>query len=363
LTRGLFVPAHKVLQFSHFGRNEPGGDFGIISYGVRKVWLNLGQALVMMMLLLCTMSCGRIVYDLLDLESDSQGKDTGSGVDIGSESDGPGTDTILDTGGDSGSGTSTLNDTGQDTGSGEDTDTGGGDTGWETSTYPQCSGQPDFAACVVVTVPDRSYDICVEGLCVSPGCGDTSCNVPGPHFSLADTHQRICYDDTSLMSCPLPGQDFFGQDAQYGWDLTHDASERYTRITPVANQSVVQDNVTGLVWQGCSAGLSGGYCEIGVHSEYTWEAALAYCDSLAWAGHMDWRLPDHYEHLSIVDRGRVEPAIDRVFFPETASERFWSSSSYGYNLGHAWCIDLFDGFMDDADKDLSFRVRCVRSDK
>jgi hypothetical protein len=42
--------------------------------------------------------------------------------------------------------------------------------------------------CETLTNPDRTYDICVNEACVSPGCGDTTCNVPAPHFPLADTN-------------------------------------------------------------------------------------------------------------------------------------------------------------------------------
>jgi formylglycine-generating enzyme len=225
-----------------------------------------------------------------------------------------------------------------------------------------CSDKPDFTLCNVVTTPDRSYDICVSGLCVSPGCGDTTCNVPGPHFPLADTNQRKCYDNSSeMMTCPTSCEAFYGQDSHYGWDKHHAASERFTRNASVANQPVVQDNVTGLSWQGCAAGLSGNDCDVDTAAMYTWQEALAYCDGLDWGGHQDWRLPDPYELDSLVDLGRYSPSVDTTAFPATPSNDFWSSSTYADNPEIvAWMVYFGDGKVYLIEKYLAATARCVR---
>jgi len=214
----------------------------------------------------------------------------------------------------------------------------------------------------VVTTPDRHYDICVEGTCVSPGCGDATCNVPGPHFPLADTDQRLCYDDSAQIACPASGTAFFGQDAEYGWDTLHAESERFTGDTSTANQPVVIDNVTGLVWQGCAAGLTRNACDSGLAAKYSWQDALAYCDGLNWGGQQDWHLPDPYELHSIVDLGTASPPkIDTTAFPATPSNLFWSSSSVG--PGFAWYVDfdLYLGYVGNRSAGGNYYVRCVRS--
>ncbi len=33
--------------------------------------------------------------------------------------------------------------------------------------------------------------------------------------ALSDTGQTRCYNDTAEITCPAPGEDFYGQDAQY----------------------------------------------------------------------------------------------------------------------------------------------------
>ena len=151
-------------------------------------------------------------------------------------------------------------------------------------------------------------------MCVSPGCGDSTCNAPGPHFPLADTDERTCSNgSTGTIACPAPGQAYYGQDAQYGWDSLHLESERFTRSLSVASQPVVLDNVTGLTWQGCAAGRTGSDCATGQFATYTWQDAVAYCDALDWGGYQDWHLPDPYELDSIVDAGPT--GFDTTAFP------------------------------------------------
>lgn len=163
----------------------------------------------------------------------------------------------------------------------------------DTAPVADCAGQPDLTLCGVVTEPDRSYDICVGGECVSPGCGDTSCNSPAPHFTIP----------------PMSHHDYF---------------ERVPGEEPV-----VVDLVTGLHWQGCVAGRSGEACETGTLEQFTWDAALAYCDGLSWGGQDDWYLPDAYELLSIVDFAKGSPsnngiALDETLFPNPSSQ-VWTS--------------------------------------
>ncbi|MFH1922962.1 MAG: DUF1566 domain-containing protein, partial [Planctomycetota bacterium] len=183
----------------------------------------------------------------------------------------------------------------------------------------------DHTPCTVMTDPDYSYDICVEGGCLSPGaCGDATCNSPGPQFSMS----------------PAVGHADFTRTA----DL----------------EPVVTDNATGLVWQGCAAGLSGRDCATGGAATYTWQNALAHCDGLSWAGHADWRLPDSHELQSIVDYGSSGPAIDQIAFPLTPSSDFWSSSSCAADSSYAWLVSFGNGYVNLYGKVNGYNVRCVR---
>ncbi len=231
-------------------------------------------------------------------------------------------------------------------------------TGW--------SVRPDFSPCASVTVPDRDYDICVGGTCVSPGCGDVSCNPPGPNFRPADTNQRMCFSASAVVSCPgLAGSPecgtvaFCGEDPQYGWDVTNPAAARFTRGEPAPGEPVVTDNVTGLAWQGCVSGLSGGDCTVGALARADLAGSLEFCETLRWGGFEDWRLPDRLELISIVDYGRVDPAIDPAAFPATPSEQLRTLTTAPYSTGD-WAVDFELAGVEAVAQRTATPVRCVR---
>ncbi|MCP4677477.1 MAG: DUF1566 domain-containing protein [Deltaproteobacteria bacterium] len=260
-----------------------------------------------------------------------------------------------------------------DTDSDADTDTDS-DTDTDTGPAADCTGLDDFTLCVVDTVAlpngDLSYDICVNEACISPGsCDDASCNVPGPHFPLPDTNLRVCYDyytQTTCTSfpCNTDGSPILcGQDGQYGWDVTHEASERFTRDSSTVDQPIVEDSVSGLIWQGCANGLTGDNCTGGTVDTSDWYTALADCDGLDWGGHMDWRLPDPHELSTLLDRGKTAaPAIDVTAFPETPNSYFWSSSSRATAASDAWEVGFDFGVVTYYAKSFDRHVRCVRGE-
>lgn len=232
-----------------------------------------------------------------------------------------------------------------------------------------CKEQNDFARCQVTTLPDREYDICVDGACVSPGCGGNGCNSPGQSFILPDTNQTSCYDDgeAELEACPGPEDPFYGQDSQYRRedDGDGDGVPRFQRIMKVSHEPVVKDNITLLDWQGCRFGMFGENCEMEVGEEtFKWTDAVTECDRLKWGGFEDWRLPDEFELYSIVDKSANNPAIDwRVFPEELTYPNFWSSSTSIHGIATDWAILVsfsFGEFNHD-DKTMAHRVRCVRA--
>lgn len=280
--------------------------------------------------------------------------DTGSSQDT--ETEGLGTDfeTFLDS--DTGSETAFPVDGGDDD-AGLDSGDSDADTG--TGVF-DCTGLSDFTPCRVITSTDRDYDVCIDGQCVSPGCGDASCNVHGPHFPLADTNQRACYSLSSEIECPREGEDFYGQDAQYGWDVSNDSSLRYHRDLSVGDEPVIVDSVTSLVWQGCAAGYHSGDCSDGNAVSMSWTDSVEYCDGLEWGGYSDWRLPDEYEMESILDHGKHEWSFDEDVFQNGHVLWVWTSTSHvnvdGYYayVSMLWGMNYFD------DVDAEKGARCVR---
>jgi len=126
----------------------------------------------------------------------------------------------------------------------------------------------------------------------------------------------------------------------------------------------VSHTKTGLMWKQCSEGLSGAGCATGAATVHTWQAALQLADTLnagaGFAGFNDWRLPNIKELNSIVERQCFTPAINATLFPNTASNGYWSSSSYAATAAGAWGVG-FDGGGDGAYyKSGSGFVRLVR---
>jgi len=161
--------------------------------------------------------------------------------------------------------------------------------------------------------------------------------------SLPDTGQDQCYDNSTAMECPPPGQPFHGQDAQYE---IHPMS---FAVDP--DGLTVTDSVTGLVWQR------------GTYLSY-WPGAAAYCDGLTLAGHGDWRLPNRQDLLSIIDYGRAWPAIDTESFLGD-NQWTWSSSSSAADFNYVWVVAFMDGSVYSVMKDdglIPRSVRCVRGE-
>ncbi|NMC68838.1 MAG: DUF1566 domain-containing protein [Myxococcales bacterium] len=135
---------------------------------------------------------------------------------------------------------------------------------------------------------------------------------------------------------------------------------RFTR-TVTAGYPVVVDAATGLVWQGCPAGMTGDAASCsGTASTMSWQAALDYCQDSTLAGFSDWYLPSINELRSIVDNHQASPSIDRTFFPGTPSGMFWSSSSSAGSASNGWCVGFNLGNVSINDKTSTNYVRCVR---
>lgn len=157
---------------------------------------------------------------------------------------------------------------------------------------------------------------------------------------LPDTGQAICYDtDGTEINCPPAGQPLYGQDAQY-----QGAAPAYQEN---GNQTVT-DQHSGLMWIVSDGGI-----------QHTWQDALSYCKELVFAGQSDWRLPSKFELESIMDYGRVDPAINQVFGCQ--SSFYWSATPHAANPAYAWSVFCVDGADHWVHKSNNYDVRCVRT--
>lgn len=127
------------------------------------------------------------------------------------------------------------------------------------------------------------------------------------------------------------------------------------------NNGTVTDNVTGIMWRKCSAGLNNDSSCSGTISTMTWQEALDYCNGLSFAGYDDWRLPNVKEVRSLVDTSTNFPAINTTYFPNTPTNyEYWSSTTTAGYPANAFNMFFHHGFVGGGGKTNNGYARCVR---
>lgn len=185
-------------------------------------------------------------------------------------------------------------------------------------------------------------------------------------FTLPDTGQELCYDwDKTICDewhmegpvqvcdstpyCPDEGEDFYGQDAHYTLnppDLTDNGD------------GTITDHLTGLMWEQKT--------EENEALSYTYSDALTYCDELALAGHQDWRAPTREEFSTVLNFGRVSPALDIMYFPlytyaNPYEVYYWTTSTYHDDASQVWRMLISFGLIENGPIESSLhKIRCVR---
>ena len=202
-------------------------------------------------------------------------------------------------------------------------------------------------------------------------------NNGGAAFSTwPDTGQVTCYDAVGdvLDPCPAAGEPFHGQDAQYQGPVRS--------YTSLGGGTMVRDNVTGLIWE-VKRAKDGSVDYANPHdadNTYTWcdtnpdtnggnqgtcgtndsEDFINALNSVSFGDYSDWRLPTIKELATLVDRARINPAIDMVQFPNTVSSGYWSSTTYASYTYLAWLVYFYNGNDYYNSKSSSYYVRAVR---
>jgi hypothetical protein len=111
----------------------------------------------------------------------------------------------------------------------------------------------------------------------------------------------------------------------------------------------VTDNYTGLIWQESDSSAAGG-------AQVPWSSAAGYCAGLNLNGHT-WRVPSLNELATLVNEGKVQPAVNTTVFPGThptsadsgckyngQATWYWASEALATEPTYAWAIDFCDGF-------------------
>jgi len=143
-------------------------------------------------------------------------------------------------------------------------------------------------------------------------------------YKVVDTGVRDFYNNSSIIDSPNPGDDFFGQDANYDGNNPSYIDNGDGTIT---------DLVTGLMW------------EKDMGTKISYDDAFIKADTSRLGGHDDWRVPSLKELYSLILftgwlKGETiyEKFIDTVYFNQpfgdvtkgerTIDAQTWSSTQY-----------------------------------
>jgi hypothetical protein len=118
----------------------------------------------------------------------------------------------------------------------------------------------------------------------------------------------------------------------------------------------------GLVWMRCSVGQTwvDETCT-GNASELTWQQALQAAHGYQYAEQLGWRVPNMKELASLTERSCVRPAINELFFPDTYSDAYWTSTPSVVDPMRAWVIAFSNSSNSLKDKRLFVFLRLVRT--
>ena len=205
-------------------------------------------------------------------------------------------------------------------------------------------------------------------------------------WPIPDSGQTKCSDNEKVIPCPNPGEDFYGQDANYSIN-----PRSYTKLDAQGNGlsdsaaewAMVRDNVTGLIWEVKQAkdGVEDYSNPHDADNTYTWydsnpetnggnagapgdgtdtEDFINALNSEKFGGYSDWQLPTIKELASIVNLGQYNPAIDTKYFSNTNTSGYWASSYPANASGSAWFVGFYYGNAYDATNSGDWYVRAVR---
>ncbi len=122
-----------------------------------------------------------------------------------------------------------------------------------------------------------------------------------------------------------------GDDGDIQWGVTWPA----TRFNNNSDGTLT-DALTGLMWQQTPSTAT-----------RTWENTLTYVDTVATAGHTDWRLPNVNELSSLLNANTYdsESWLEGFGFINIQEDYYWSSTTFAPDNDYAWGVDFGPGSM------------------
>ncbi len=257
------------------------------------------------------------------------------------------------------------------------------DSGDSVSDLAEGSHTVSFSSLVEWEKP-ADQTITVSGTTASAS-GTYTQNAASLTYPIVDTGQDFCSSDSAEITCPSSGEAFYGQDAQHaGYQFSYESKT-------INGDKVVNDLVTGLMWQQTTD--TDGDGDIDAGDKKSLSDSKTYCENLTLAGYTDWRLPNIKELYSLIDfRGTdcsgyegsdtsaLTPYIDNSFFDynwgDTAANERLIDSQYASDTeyvdttanegGTLFGVNFADGRIKGYElvlhgTDKTFFCQCVRS--
>jgi len=138
-------------------------------------------------------------------------------------------------------------------------------------------------------------------------------------YLIVDTAQSSFWNDgNNEITLPLPGDSFYGQDAQFSNNLPS-----YTNN----GDGTISDNVTGLMWTQ-TLDLNGDGT-IDSNDKLTLKEALSKITSVNTGAYTDWRIPTIKELYSLINFNGVDPKLDQT----TNLHPFIDTNYFEYGYG------------------------------
>lgn len=144
---------------------------------------------------------------------------------------------------------------------------------------------------------------------------------PALPYVIVGTNQTQFFNNTTEISAPASGTDFYGQDASY----QHNTATYRNNLN-----GTITDMHTALVWQQTADQNADG--QINVSDKMTLEDAKAAADNLVLGGYDDWRLPTIKELYSLI----LFSGIDPSGYEGTSTDGlvpFIDTQYFGFNYG------------------------------
>ncbi|WP_157559281.1 DUF1566 domain-containing protein [Hydrogenophaga crassostreae] len=133
----------------------------------------------------------------------------------------------------------------------------------------------------------------------------------------------------------------------------------YSAVGGRALTSCVQDNITGLIWEGKEANGprvgSGTYTHLNNGLATDTSGYVAAVNATNLCGFNDWRLPTRQELLNL-----NAPAVNTTWFPNTAASYYWAAELASTDSTRAWFVNFQSAFSYHDARTNTFSVRLVR---